>query len=321
MIFQPQPIMRNRHLQTLLALVGGMHPGIIPSVKRIIHLSDGDKLCCEESTPKGWVESQPTAILLHGLGGDHRSSYMVRMAYKLFKVGCRVVRMNLRGVGSSMAHSKKIYHGGLSGDLWRVIETLITPQAPSVLIGYSLGGNIALKMAGEKKELLKKYLRLVIAACPPYYLARCLTKMRSSPLALYERYIVKQMRRQYDEWAAHHPDLNLPKVPPGISLSEFDAWHTVPFWGFADVKDYYESSSCGDYIKHISVPCHIICAADDPLIDTESLDSLTLAPATKIWRFDYGGHMGFIALPKGDHGWRWLDSLIFRLVNQEITIA
>ena len=103
------------------------------------------------STPRGWQPQDPTAVLLHGLCGGHRSSYMQRLARKLWRSGLRAVRMNLRGCGSGRGLARYPYHSGRSADVLAVLESLLqtTPQSPATLIGFSLGGNIVLKLAGN----------------------------------------------------------------------------------------------------------------------------------------------------------------------------
>jgi predicted alpha/beta-fold hydrolase len=143
--FRPFPCLTHPHLQTIVAaeLTWSREP---PSSTHFVELSDGDTIALEVSTPRAWQPNDPTAVLLHGLCGCHRSPYMQRLADKLWRSGLRAVRMNLRGCGSGRGLARYPYHSGRSADVLAVLERLLqtTPQSPVTLIGFSLGGNIVL---------------------------------------------------------------------------------------------------------------------------------------------------------------------------------
>ena len=119
-----------------------------------ITLADGDRLRVEDSVPEGWSEGCPSAVLVHGLAGSSGSPYMVRLASRLVAMGVRVVRMNLRGAGDGFGLSRGIYHAGRTGDVRAVAEWLASaaPGSPIALVGFSLGGNLVLKLAAEASE-------------------------------------------------------------------------------------------------------------------------------------------------------------------------
>ena len=138
--FHPLPWMTSSHLQTIVSsfLHSGLPP---PSKKWLIDLGHNDYLSCEVSIPIAWKQSDQTVVLVHGMGGSHSSGYMIRMSRKLYLKGNKVVRINLRGCGSGKGLSKLLYHGGTSGDVLKVIQSLkeTAPFSEIVLIGFSLG--------------------------------------------------------------------------------------------------------------------------------------------------------------------------------------
>src|SRR2546428_6608544 len=166
--FRPLPCLTHPYLQTIVAakLTWSREP---PSTTHLVELSDGDTIALEVSTPRGWQPHDLTAVLLHGLCGCHRSPYMQRLARKLWRPGLRAVRMNLRGCGSGRGLAHYPYHSGRSADVLAVLGSLFqgAPASPVILVGFSLGGNIVLKLAGELSQTVPVYLLQVIAICPP----------------------------------------------------------------------------------------------------------------------------------------------------------
>src|SRR5439155_2971403 len=104
-----------------------------------------------DSIPSGWSEGGRIILVIHGLGGCHRSAHVQRLARRLIQRQVRVVRMDLRGVGHGVRLARRPYHGGLSADVRAALEAMHgwSPRSPLAVIGLSLGGNLALKMAGE----------------------------------------------------------------------------------------------------------------------------------------------------------------------------
>lgn len=192
--FEPFFLLSGPHHQTILGSL--IYYFFDPaSEQRIIDLPDGDKLSVEISMPKGWKANGLTVILVHGLCGSHRSPYLVRMVKRLEPLGIRVVRINLRGCGSGKGLAKHMYHCGRSEDVFEVIKQLKveTPDSPFVLIGFSLGGNIALKMGGELGSLGKNFLSGLIAVSPPVDLYSSILMLGKADNAIYEKYFIRLM--------------------------------------------------------------------------------------------------------------------------------
>ena len=173
--FQPLPLLSNPHLQTLL---GYLWPGPTwshPILPQILWLPDGDALTLYDTIPPGWQPGGPIAMIVHGLTGSHASPQVQRLAQFLLPHGWRVVRMDLRGAGPSIALSRQTYHGGSSDDVRAAIEEVHSwsPASPITAVGFSLGGNLVLKMAGEAAESPIAGLSRVAALAPPIDFVRC----------------------------------------------------------------------------------------------------------------------------------------------------
>ncbi len=315
--FKPTLFAPNGHIQTILGSYGRKHHIDFPSHHHIIPLADGDKLACEENLPHHWTHHHPTVILVHGLAGAHDSLYMVRTAKKLLMEGYRVIRVNLRACGAGVHLSRRPYHGGLSDDIFTVIKHFHV-SSPTVLVGYSLGGNISLKLAGEQGTALEKFLRGVVVVCSPFDLNRTVDKILSARFGFYEKFFVYYLRAHYKVWATNHPTLDPPSLPKKMTLIGFDEFHTAPCWGFKGARHYYHTCSSAHFIPEIKIPCDIVCALDDPVVDTETIDTLPLPSCIKVWKTEKGGHMGFLGSLLQDEGMRWMDRTVIKLVSRHL---
>jgi hypothetical protein len=315
--FRPLPLLANPHLQTIVAsqIYVPIEP---PAVTQVVQLPDGDSIALEVSTPECWHPGQPTVVLVHGLCGYHRSPYMMRMAYKLWRRGLRAVRMNLRGCGSGVGLARHPYHSGRSADVLQVLQTLQqgASGSPVSVIGFSLGGNIVLKMAGELGSRAAMYARQVIAVCPPADLAACSRLLGQPANRLYEQRFMRLLRAAVADRHARFADLSRINLPPQLSLYEFDHIYTAPQCGFDDADDYYARSSAAPLVPRITLPCRILFAQDDPFIDATVFNAIDLPPNVQVMHTRHGGHLGFLGLPGRPGGYRWLDTVLLEWIER-----
>ncbi|MCE2983645.1 MAG: alpha/beta fold hydrolase [Parachlamydia sp.] len=304
--FHPFPGLASPHLQTLLGTFswGGEAP---PSRQKIVSLGDGDALSCEISTPPDWDVGDKSLILVHGLGGSHASNYMVRLSRRFYQAGHRVVRINLRGSGSGRSHAQLPYHGGASLDVLKVLKQIKneTPASELVLIGFSLGGNIALKLAGEMDES-PDLLKHVIAVCPPIDLSNTVERLSLKSNLLYHRYFLNLLRPTAKKWATNYSTI--------ANMYDFDSHVTAKIWGFKNADDYYRYSSSCYCLPTIRPPCQILFAKDDPVIDHQCIFNTSLSPSTKVYLSNKGGHLGFIGQTPKRRMTFWLDSILEKWV-------
>lgn len=304
--FQPALGLSSKHAQMIVSayLPIGKAP---PSEELIIPLNVTDKLSCHLSTPHAWQSEDKTVILIHGLGGDHGARYMVRMARKLYQRGHRALRVNLRNCGSGAGLSRLPYSAGNSEDLRKVVEYVKDkwPYTKILLTGFSLGGNIALKLAGELGVLACKYLAKVIAVCPSIDLEASVKAITKTKNLIYHKYYLKNALLQAFPWV----------TCPINSLREFDERVTAPSWGFGSALEYYQQCSSKHYISRIQAPSHILFAKDDPFVSINSLENVEVPKNVNIWVTERGSHMGFVSSFFSSKGPNWLDHCLLQWVD------
>lgn len=316
--FRPLPLLGGPHWQTILAATLRL-PGDFASETRLVELPDGDRIALEVSTPARWKAADPTVVLVHGLGGCHRSPYMIRVARKIFRRGLRAVRMNLRGCGSGRGLARKIYHSGRSEDVLAVLRELHreNPASPTALVAFSLGANIALKLAGELGESARQLLTRVLAICPPADLLACSRRLSLPSNRFYDWFFVRMLLADIAFRHERFPDLPPVELPERPTLYELDDLYTAPRSGFENARDYYRRSSSAPLVPGIAIPCRILFAEDDPVIDPTALDGAALPENVRVMKTSRGGHLGFLGIPGAPGGYRWLDSRILEWLTGE----
>ncbi len=312
--FEPHPWLAGPHLQTI---IGRYWPGPkvrLPSTYAEVDVDGGDRVTVLESVPDGWRPGDPAAIFVHGLGGCARSPYIVRVAARLVGAGVRVARMNLRGAGSGFGSARSYYHSGKTEDLRAVGDWLArrAPGSPIALVGFSLGANLVLKLAGEATGQPVPGLDCVVAASPPLDLDACCRTIQGPANRIYDRNFLQNLRAEVARLHDAFPDLGRVDLSTARSLLDFDELYTAPRNGFRHAAEYYARSSAGPWVPRIEVPGLVIHAQDDPFIPAEPFRSIAFPPGLALELIPQGGHLGFLSrkLWMGDR--RWLDSRIFR---------
>lgn len=306
--FRPHPLLRGGHLQTIWsALLNESHDKYQAEQWRITLNDDDEQLVLHDDCPETWEPGSPCVLLLHGLGGSYASSYMVRITEKLIARGRRVFRMDMRGCGAGdgLAHSPG--HAGRSEDVRSCVARIrtICPESPLRVAGFSMGGNLLLKMLGERLHE-SGTVESAFAVSPPIDLLVCSDNLRRFPL--YDYAFRASLVRQIRERRQRVPQLraiNLRPLPR--SIREFDDRITAPLSGFADAVDYYRQTSSVSVLCKIDVPTTILVADDDPLIPIHMFDRSDFPDCVHVVRTRHGGHLGFIGAQGSDPDRRWLD--------------
>lgn len=313
--FDPFPFITDPHKQTIINSFCNFifEP---PSEQRFVSLPDGDKISLEITTPRNWKPTDRTVVLIHGLCGSHRSPNLVRMAKRLEPLGVKTVRYNMRNCGSGRGFSKNIYHSGRSEDIFESIKVIKkeNSESPIVLIGFSLGGNLVLKLAGELGSIGKEFLCGVVAISPPVDLYSSVQMLGDPVNNMYERYFYKLLRA--DVYYRHKKFKDLPPInlPRNLKLYEFDQLYTAPTCGFRSAEDYYNKCSSAHVVPDITIPTKILLAEDDPIIASNSLDRFEIPHSVDLFKTKKGGHMGYLGTPGTEKGFYWLDSLLVEWV-------
>lgn len=316
--FYPLPGLNKGLRQTIASYYFPYSPFINNSKQHEITLEDGDKIVLIENCPPLVSPQTRTILLVHGLTGSHRSKYLIRAAKYFVNHGYRVLRMNLRGCGAGFGLAKHLYHSGRSEDTREVLcaLALLFPQSPVTLIGFSLGANIVLKMAGEDGERRSGNIDSLVAVSPPLDLEASVKLLGKKQNKVLSDFFVKCLLRDIQQLHSAFPSLpklNLPKI---TNVYEFDDSYTAPRSGFKDAHDYYTQSSSGQFLKSITLPTLMMYAKDDPVISRRQFLKLPHHPNIHPIITSKGGHVGWLGRTDICGHYRWMDRVLFKWVTQ-----
>jgi predicted alpha/beta-fold hydrolase len=307
--FEPLERLGSGHLQTLAGYCAVARPRPGPARQHPVTLADGDRVVLHENCPGGWRPAHRAALLVPGLGGSHETPYLVRTAAKLCRRGVRTFRMDQRGFGAAAGLARWPHHAGRSEDVAAALRAVdrLTGGAPTSLVGFSLGGNIALKLAGESPDLVPPNVTGVMAVNPPIDLAALIARLEHRSNRLYHGYFMRAVlrvvaRRHRDAWPA---DAGFPCFR---SSHEFNERFLAPVCGFGTARRYYELCSAAPYLPAVRLPALVLASRDDPLVPAHSFERARLSPSTRLAMTDRGGHLGYLgrAAPP-DPDLRWMD--------------
>jgi predicted alpha/beta-fold hydrolase len=259
-------------------------------------------------------------IALHGLESSSNAHYVRGLADKAFAAGFNAVRLNQRNCGATEHLSDSLYHSGLTGDPIAVMRELtkVDGLESFAVAGYSLGGNLTLKLAGDFGAAPPKELRAVCAVSPTMDLAVCVDALEEKQNAIYQWHFVRNLKRRMRRKAAAFPGKWRLDALTGIrSIREFDDAYTAPFHGFRDAADYYHRASAMRVIDRISVPTLIITAADDPFVPPGPFKepSVTRNRNISVLLTDHGGHCGFVEEASAGYDGYWAEREIVRFLG------
>jgi predicted alpha/beta-fold hydrolase len=259
-------------------------------------------LCDCHWQPEDVRSERPTAIIVHGLEGSSNSQYVIGNSNKLWQAGCNIVRMNMRNCGGTEALSPTLYHSGLSNDVLAVMNFFVEQYGLSSmsLIGYSMGGNLVLKLAGDLGPEAPPELRSVIGVSPAVDLRPSADALHLPVNRLYELKFLRDLLRRFRLKAMMFPQAYDMRLALGIrSLREFDDRITSLYSGFTGADDYYDRAAASRVIAGIAVPTLILHALDDPFVrlTDESRLKISSNPNITLMESEHGGHCAFLAPP------------------------
>ena len=312
--------LRGGHVQTLASFFLPRRITLPTAEKRLIEVERGVQVLCHCH----WQPDRKnalTVIIVHGLEGSSESQYMLGIAAKGTAVGMNVVRMNQRNCGGTDALSPTLYHSGRSQDIAAVAQNLIHEDGISrfALVGFSMGGNLVLKLAGEWGREAPPQLRAVAAVCPSVNLAASADALHLTGNRLYEYYFMWQLRRRLRMKARLFPQVFETARMRGVtSLRDFDDKVTAYYCGFEGASDYYERSAAANVVDRIAVPTLILHAANDPFIRIlpQTRQKIISNPNIAFVETEDGGHCSFIAEANdGDDG-RWAEQQVVEFLRE-----
>jgi predicted alpha/beta-fold hydrolase len=319
--FIPPPKLRNAHAQTLAGT-------LIP--RRVKHISQSAEPRYFDTTPGvrvlahcSWQkqrEGRPTLVILHGMEGSTESRYMLGTADKALAAGFNAVRLNMRNCGGTEHLTPTLYHAGLTEDLRHILSELVDRDGLGELYiaGFSLGGNVVVKLAGEYGDAAPPELKGVVAVSPSIDLNASADAIEMRSNAIYNMRFVWSLRTRMRRKAELFPDRYDASMLRGVwSIRKFDDIYTAPHAGFGNVANYYERASSLQFISRITVPTLIVHAQDDPFIPFSSFrhPDIEANPNVVLLAPEQGGHVGFIAADREGEDRFWAESMAVEFVR------
>jgi uncharacterized protein len=317
--FVPRRALRGGHVQTLASFFLPRRIALPAAERRLVEVEPGVCVLCHCH----WQadrQSPLSLLIVHGLEGSSESQYMLGVAAKGLAAGMNVIRMNQRNCGGTDGFSATLYHSGRSQDVAAVAQNLIDQDRISrlALAGFSMGGNLVLKTAGEWGSRGPRQFVAVAAVCPALDLAASADALHLPANRLYELYFIWKLRRRFLEKARLFPGkFDTARLRRIASLRDFDDKITAHYSGFAGATDYYARAAAANVVDRIAVPALILHAANDPFIRIvpETRQKILSNPNITFVETEDGGHCSFLAGPDGDDG-RWAERQIVQFLRQ-----
>ena len=292
-----RPLLRTGDLQTI---VGRYWPHSFDEAARagqarLFRTAEGVQVLAHANRGSAG-RSRGTILAVHGLTGSSESSYMRALAHAALGGGLDIIRLNVRNCGGTEHLAPTLYHSGLTEDLRRVVEQL-APE-PLVIVGFSMGGNVALKLAGEWGGRSPAHVRGVCGISVPIRLGACARRLGEWRNRIYEIRFLRELERTVQTKQRLMPELFQSLPSSGTkSIYDFDDRVTAPAFGFRDADDYYEQASSARFLDRIRVPTLMLQAKDDPFIPFEVFENAGIEACShvRLVATECGGHVAFLA--------------------------
>ena len=330
--YQPPSWLRGGHAQTLAGNYWRRQPFSLSAEACEVQVDafDGTRVLCHcHWQPENLRRERLTILLVHGLEGSSDSQYIQGITMLAWNAGCNVIRMNMRNCGGTESWTPTLYHSGLSADVGAVLRHFVAEKGLRrlALAGYSMGGNLVLKLAGELGDSAPQWLLAAVGVSPATDLAASADALHEPANRFYERHFLRNLMRRFrgkvrlfpEIYAVPGPD----QIGPVRSIREFDERITARFCGLTGADDYYFRASAARVVDRIAIPTLVVHALDDPFIRMmpETRDALLANPAVTLVETPHGGHCAFLAaklertgiasVPRGRH---WAETTLVRFL-------
>jgi predicted alpha/beta-fold hydrolase len=313
--FIPHPFFVGGHAQTLSGYAwprGFQVTDHCDDEKRLFEIEPGIQLLgyCR------WLENReahPTMIVVHGLEGSSDARYMLGTTDKGRREGFNTIRLNMRNCGDTEHLTPTLYNSGMSGDLLAVVNELTERDGLRniFIVGYSMSGNITLKLAGENGEQLSERVSGVCAVSPSVDLYACAAAIERRSNWLYQKSFMRSLHRRIKIKERFFPDLyDASNIRHVRTIRQFDERYTATDGGYKNADDYYARASSLHLIKDIRIPTLILHAQDDPFIPFDSLrhPSVATNPYVILLAPEHGGHLGFVGVETKNEDRFWSEN-------------
>jgi hypothetical protein len=311
--FAPRRWLANPHVMTVFAWASRRAFPYLPAPEARLFRVTADTQVLAHCY---WQEARPdapTLLALHGLEGSSSVHYMRGLAAKAWARGWNVVLLNQRNCGGTEHLTPSLYHSGLTSDPRQVIETLVADEGlrDFGVIGYSLGGNLTMKLAGELGDDPALPVRGVVAVCPTIDLERSVAAIERRSNIVYHLNFVRNLRGRMRRKALAWPGaFDLTPLDRIWTIRAFDDAYTAPHHGFGDARTYYHRASALRVVDRISVPALILAAADDPFVPPAQFDEPAVRRNSnvRVHISPHGGHCAFVADSCEAHDGYWAEA-------------
>ncbi len=308
--FRPRRALRGGHVQTVVGNFLPRRNHLPPPEDRLFHVEPEVQVLCHCHWQPN-RSSAMTLVIVHGLEGSSESGYVIGTGSKAWCAGMNVVRMNMRNCGNTEALGPTLYNSSMSDDVGAVAKALIADEhlQKLALAGFSMGGNLVLKLLGEWGENAPREVVAGIGVSPSMDLGPSADALHDRANRIYEMKFLWGLRQRVRRKAALYPGLYDLRYLRGLrSLRDFDDQITARYCGFLDAQDYYTRASASNVLERITVPTLIVHADDDPFIRIlpASREKLLHNPHIIYVETEHGGHCAFLAEANGYDG-RWAE--------------
>jgi predicted alpha/beta-fold hydrolase len=308
---QPEfhPLFRNPHL---LTIAGNFWPRKIderrfPGTHKQYRIDTATSILVIEHQPNFVPKGQ--IVFLHGLEGSANAGYIQSFAQEALVRGFGVHRANFRTCGGTEEMCETSYHSGLTSDTRAILQEIAARElGPIFLVGFSLGGNVALKLTGELGQT--SLIAGTCAVSTPIDLAACVRCIDKRSNVLYARRFLDRLRSRVRRKSVTSPHLySTADLEDVKTIWEFDDRFTVPLFGFGTAAKYYATQSAVGYLDEIRTPTLVVCSKDDPLVPFDIYDQPAFRsnPALTLIATEHGGHVGFLSRRSPRF---WLDGVV-----------
>jgi predicted alpha/beta-fold hydrolase len=321
--FTPRRGLTNGHVQTI---VGDVYPRPVYKLASIaeevvVDPKDNSRVLCHTHWQPGEdAGSRLTVVLVHGLEGSSESRYIQGITMRAWNAGWNVVRMNMRNCNGTDALTPTLYHSGLSGDVGAVVNHYTQQKQLKrvALVGYSMGGNLVLKLAGEWGA--RAPLCAVATVCAAIDLAASSNALHTPANRFYEWHFLRRLMRRYMRKAELFPHMySTTGLGPIRSLREFDDKIVARYCGFRDSSDYYYRAASARVLDRIAVPTLVLRAVDDPFIRLTPETRATILANRNITLAEtqHGGHCAFLSAARGEEV-HWAEATVMRYLQENV---
>jgi hypothetical protein len=309
------PLFRSPHWQAVAGHLWKRDGGEarFPVERRLFQTEPDVQVLVESQRPPGAAAGE--IVMVHGLEGSGAAGYIRSLSAAALAAGFAAHRFHMRTCGGTERFCQTLYHAGLTSDLLAVLRQLRAEgRAPAFLVGFSLGGNVVVKLAGEMRESVGPLVRGVCGVSAALDLAACARRIAQPENRLYERRFVRRMRARLCA-TGRYQERNFQGLR---TVKDIDDRITAPSFGFGDAAGYYRTQSAIRWVDGIRVPVLLIQAMDDTIVpfDTLADGAVRANPRIEVLATEHGGHVGFIG--RRPHRF-WADDAIMEWISRQNT--